>query len=80
MGLCLLVNLDKNGVVLLYEIIRADSIYFEKYEMETVYSWSSNFAVIVLEDNPVNFESANLILLVEMYHTLAIISHTFMKF
>ena len=48
--------------------------------METVYSWSSNFLLNVFEDNRVNFESANLILLVEMYHTLAIIRRTYIEF
>ena len=47
--------------------------------METVYSWSSNFLVNVFEDNRVNFESANLILLVEMYRTLAIIRRTYIE-
>ena len=39
-------------------------IGFETFLMPD-YSWSSNFAVNVLEDNPANIESANMILLVK---------------
>ena len=41
-------------------------------EEKTEYSWSSNFAVNVLEDDPAKIESANFILLVKLGSRAAI--------